>query len=272
MLSTLVDKMNNTPWIVPPVKNVTLRKATRMGLVMASFPEVGGGFVRSYLETYRYFTSRIYSDNATDNFTTGVANAFYSGGTNAMTIQAGIVQPPMYFPDGTAALNYGGLGQVIGHEIMHAYDVEGIMRDDASRSAGFRTNASTLVEYERKVLCLRKSYEDYEKNARQLDDTIDSEGFADYSGLQLAYAAYRGLPASERDERVPDVPLSAEKTFFVAHCLKWCDLIKKRSQGSLYWAGRSRCIVPLQNMPEFAAAFGCRSGDLMNPPKRCDFW
>ncbi|KAH7972779.1 neprilysin-21 [Rhipicephalus sanguineus] len=154
---------------------------------------------------------------------------------------------------------------------MHAYDVDGMMVDDLAKRVEFG-NASTMVEYERKVLCLRKSYETAGENARQLDDITDSEGFADFSGLQLAYAAYRTLPAAERDATVPDVGLSAEKTFFVAHCLKWCDLVKQRKPGGRYWPGRSRCIVPLQNMPEFATAFGCKTGDLMNPSERCAFW
>ncbi|KAH7941921.1 hypothetical protein HPB49_018509 [Dermacentor silvarum] len=107
---------------------------------------------------------------------------------------------------------------------------------------------------------------------KQLDDFTDSEGLADYTGLLLAYAAYRSLPAAERDRKVPGIALSAEKTFFVAHCLKWCSLSKKRSQESRYWAGRSRCVVPLQNMREFASAFRCNTGEPMSPSNRCDFW
>ncbi|XP_075723391.1 endothelin-converting enzyme 1-like isoform X4 [Rhipicephalus microplus] len=287
MIKALQYKMTHTPWIVPPVQNVTLKKARSMRLVMgypkhlenttelekfyATFPDAGPGFVTPYLEMHRHLTSQTFSNNETENFTTGHANAFYSAGQNSMTILGGIVQPPMYFPDGTAALNYGGLGQVIGHEIMHAYDIDGITYDDTAHSVKFG-NTSTMREYERKVLCLRSSYEAAERRARQLTDATDSEGFADYSGIQLAYAAYRSLPAAERDATLPDVNLSAEQTFFVAHCLKWCDLIKKRKPGGRYWPGRSRCIVPLQNMPEFAHAFGCKAGDLMNPSKRCDFW
>ncbi|KAL3205309.1 hypothetical protein MRX96_011207 [Rhipicephalus microplus] len=287
MIKALQYKMTHTPWIVPPVQNVTLKKARSMRLVMgypkhlenttelekfyATFPDAGPGFVTPYLEMHRHLTSQTFSNNETENFTTGHANAFYSAGQNSMTILGGIVQPPMYFPDGTAALNYGGLGQIIGHEIMHAYDIDGITYDDTAHSVKFG-NTSTMREYERKVLCLRSSYEAAERRARQLTDATDSEGFADYSGIQLAYAAYRSLLAAERDATLPDVNLSAEQTFFVAHCLKWCDLIKKRKPGGRYWPGRSRCIVPLQNMPEFARAFGCNAGDLMNPSKRCDFW
>ncbi|XP_070393161.1 neprilysin-2-like [Dermacentor albipictus] len=105
-----------------------------------------------------------------------------------------------------------------------------------------------------------------------LDDDTDSEGFADFTGLQLAYAAYKRLAPRERLAVVPDVGLSAEQTFFVAHCLKWCDLFTNRMSGSRYWAGRSRCIVPLRNTPEFATAFSCSPGAPMNPPSKCSFW
>ncbi|XP_070377283.1 neprilysin-2-like isoform X2 [Dermacentor albipictus] len=287
MIATLADKLSNTGWIVDPVRNNTLRKARNLRLIVgypkhlenaseleqfyASFPDTGVGFVKPYLETHRHFTSRMFKDNATENFTTGVANAEYSAGLNAITIQAGIVQPPVYFPEGTAALNYGGLGQIIGHEIMHGYDVDGIKFDEDINEVNFK-NTSTMMEYERKVLCLRKSYQNAERNARQLDTTTDSEGFADYTGLLLAYAAYKSLPVAEQDRKLSGLDLSADKTFFISHCLKWCDLVKKRSPGKRYWAGRSRCIVPLQNMPEFAAAFRCKTGDPMSPADRCDFW
>ncbi|KAH7951719.1 hypothetical protein HPB52_011708 [Rhipicephalus sanguineus] len=105
-----------------------------------------------------------------------------------------------------------------------------------------------------------------------VDDQVDSEGFADFTGLQLAYAAYRRLKPRERLAVVPDVGLTAEQTFFVAHCLKWCDLIARRRPTSRYWPGRSRCIVPLRNMPEFAAAFSCSQGSPMNPKSKCSFW
>ncbi|XP_075554191.1 neprilysin-1-like [Dermacentor variabilis] len=154
---------------------------------------------------------------------------------------------------------------------MHGYDVDGITFDEDIKKVNFK-NSSTMKEYERKVLCLRKSYQNAEKNARQLDTTTDSEGFADYAGLQLAYAAYKSLPLAEQDRKLSGVNLSADKTFFVSHCLKWCDLVEKRRPDSRYWPGRSRCVVPLQNMPEFAAAFRCKTGSLMSPADRCDFW
>ncbi|KAH7945598.1 hypothetical protein HPB49_013243 [Dermacentor silvarum] len=217
-------------------------------------------------------TQRLFR-NDTMNFPVGEANAFYSPILNTMTIKAGIVQPPFFYTLGTAALNYGGLGQIVGHEIMHGYDVDGIYVDPINGTI-VDAPTSSMFQYIQRVYCLRQTYlkAEAERAAITVDDVIDSEGFADFTGLQLAYAAYERLTPRERLALVPDVGLSAEQTFFVAHCLKWCDMVPKRTHGSSYWAGRSRCIVPLRNMPEFAAAFSCSAGAPMNPPLRCSFW
>ncbi|KAH7941922.1 hypothetical protein HPB49_018510 [Dermacentor silvarum] len=193
MISELVNKLSNTRWIVDPVRNLTVTKARSLQLIMAypphlenaskleefysTFPDTGVGFLRPYLETHRHFTSRMFKENATENFTTGVANAYYQPGVNTMTIQAGVVQPPMYFPDGPAALNYGGLGQVVGHEIMHGYDVMHITFDKNAQPVNFK-DASTMKEFERKILCLRNAYE----------TSINKDRFS--------IACYRALPTA----------------------------------------------------------------------------
>nr|XP_054926455.1 uncharacterized protein LOC126531985 [Dermacentor andersoni] len=307
----------------------------------ADFPDAGANFFTPWLEAHRLMTQRLFR-NDTVNFTSGVVNAFYNKILNTMTIQAGLVQPPFFFALGTAALNYGGLGQVrsctdesdrnteigirrvgahgylhrqrhytsiaitlmrfarqpgrlyaqrddfrgfvaeiletgqikiVGHELMHGYDVNGIRLDPISGTV-HNTDSSSMFQYAKRVYCLRQSYlkAEQERAGITIDDDVDSEGFADFNGLQLAYAAYNRLTPQERLAVVPDVGLSAEQTFFVAHCLKWCDLVSKRMHNSRYWAGRSRCIVPLRNTPEFATAFSCSPGAPMNPPSKCFFW
>ncbi|KAH7964422.1 hypothetical protein HPB51_027338 [Rhipicephalus microplus] len=157
--------------------------------------------------------------------------------------------------------------------MMHGYDVNGILLD-ALGSRILDTDSLSAQQYQLRLLCLRQAYKQAESGRAMVlvDDKVDSEGFADFTGLQLAYSAYRRLQPRERLAVVPDVGLTAEQTFFVAHCLKWCDLIAKRRPTSRYWPGRSRCIVPLRNMPEFAAAFSCSKGAPMNPKSKCSFW
>ncbi|XP_075547517.1 neprilysin-1-like isoform X2 [Dermacentor variabilis] len=240
VMQVLLDKVQNVPWMEGWMRSLSIKKASKMGLLIgypkdidtvrhmeaffADFPDAGANFFTPWLEAHRLMTLRLFR-NDTVNFTSGEVNAFYNEMLNTMTIQAGIVQPPFFFALGTAALNYGGLGQA-----------------------------------------------EQERAGITIDDDIDSEGFADFNGLQLAYAAYNRLTPQERLAVVPDVGLSAEQTFFVAHCLKWCDLITKRMRNSRYWSGRSRCIVPLRNTPEFATAFSCSPGAPMNPPSKCSFW
>ncbi|XP_075748085.1 neprilysin-2 [Rhipicephalus microplus] len=286
--AVLRDKLLSARWMEGWMQSNGINKASNMGLVVgypkdadtvaqreafyAEFPDVGTKFFSPWLESHRLIKQRLFRKD-TVNFSTGEANAFYQPITNTMTIEAGIVQPPLFFEHGTAALSYGGLGQVVGHEMMHGYDVNGILLD-ALGSRILDTDSLSAQQYQLRLLCLRQAYKQAESGRAMVlvDDKVDSEGFADFTGLQLAYSAYRRLQPRERLAVVPDVGLTAEQTFFVAHCLKWCDLIAKRRPTSRYWPGRSRCIVPLRNMPEFAAAFSCSKGAPMNPKSKCSFW
>ncbi|XP_077524259.1 neprilysin-3-like [Amblyomma americanum] len=156
---------------------------------------------------------------------------------------------------------------------MHAYDVAAMSTDYLNRRVDLG-KSPTMELHAAKVLCLRSSYQKAESlsRARTTDDNTDSEGVADYAGLLLAHAAYRRTYDDQQRAFMPR--LTHEQAFFVSHCLKWCSGTEgtRSSEHERYWHSRSRCIVPLQNMPEFAKAFSCREGDLMNPRDRCRFW
>ncbi|KAL1474243.1 hypothetical protein MTO96_038135 [Rhipicephalus appendiculatus] len=108
--------------------------------------------------------------------------------------------------------------------------------------------------------------------ARQavINDTADSENLADLVGTVLAHAAFASLPPVERNVTLPGLNLTAEHLFFIGHCAKWCEW--KNVNSVRYAAGHFRCIVPLMNMAEFSAAFGCAPGTPMNPSTKCTFW
>ncbi|XP_077523383.1 neprilysin-1-like [Amblyomma americanum] len=291
VISALKNKINDSDWIQGDAWCMMYDKAENLLLIagfpdglsneslleahFADYPEVGSRFFDAYLESHRLLTKQHFSGNVTPNLKIGDADAAYDGSRNAMTIYAGMMQPPVFIHDAPAAVNYGGLGQIAGHELMHAYDVQGMEFDYKVRRVRFN-NSRTMQLLTAKVLCLRFAYLKAESHsrARTTDDITDSEGFADFAGIQLAYAAYRSLPYRERQSGLPDIGLTADQTFFVSHCLKWCSTVRgtRRSARDRYWHSRSRCIVPLQNMPQFAEAFSCRRGDFMNPQSRCRFW
>ncbi|KAL1479607.1 hypothetical protein MTO96_051720 [Rhipicephalus appendiculatus] len=103
-----------------------------------------------------------------------------------------------------------------------------------------------------------------------LNDILDSENIADLVGTVIAYAAFAALSPQEKNETLAGLDMSSEQLFFVNHCVKWCS--GYRTSGRRYAPYRSRCIVPLMNMPEFSRAFGCGPGTPMNPTEKCTFW
>ncbi|KAL3227157.1 hypothetical protein MRX96_048810 [Rhipicephalus microplus] len=104
----------------------------------------------------------------------------------------------------------------------------------------------------------------------KLNYTVDNENLADLVGAKIAYQAFASLTSPERTETLAGLDLSSEQLFFVNYCVVWC---AQHSQSPEKYAPfRSRCIVPLMNMPEFSSAFRCATGTLMNPAKKCEFW
>ncbi|XP_077524266.1 neprilysin-1-like [Amblyomma americanum] len=286
-----MKKLNETEWIQGSLWCMMHAKAQQLRVMLAypeavgteslieeffrDVPDVGGNFTAPYLAARRMMTMNTFRKDFNVSFNTAHVNAYYRPRRKSVRIMGGMLQPPVFIPGAPAAVNYGGIGQIAGHELMHAFDVGGIALDTWMRPVSSE-NTTTKQLYTSKVLCLRSSYKqaESETRARTLNTKTDSEGFVDFAGIQLAYAAYRSLPEAERRATLPDVGLTAEQTFFVSHCLKWCTTVPgtRRAPQGLYWHSRSRCIVPLRNMPQFAEAFSCKRGDRMNPVRKCSFW
>ncbi|XP_075746266.1 neprilysin-1-like [Rhipicephalus microplus] len=201
-----------------------------------------------------------------------VVGAFYDGGINTFFLPTATMQRPLYYHDAPDALNYGSLGTIAGHEIMHAYDVSGIKIDDKNKQRSWPTRRY-MEEYTKRTLCLRASHRAaLRRRPRQvqISDFVDSENLADLAGIRATYKAYSSLPYNRRSLTLAGLNISADRLFFVGHCIKLCAQYSQLT--AQYAPFRSRCIVPLMNMPEFSRAFGCRTGQPMNPQNKCIFW
>ncbi|XP_075744559.1 membrane metallo-endopeptidase-like 1 [Rhipicephalus microplus] len=180
------------------------------------------------------------------------------------------MQSPFLYLDGPIALNYGGIGMIIAHEIMHAFDVDGIQVNKHNKTI---LTSEFVKEYTKRALCLRHSHKSVlslSGHHETLNDTVDSENLADLVGTMVAYAAYSSLPQKYKDVKLVNLDISTERLFFINHCVKWC--AERTTLEKRYAPLRSRCIVPLMNMPEFSRAFGCAPGSPMNPREKCAFW
>ncbi|KAL1474104.1 hypothetical protein MTO96_038238 [Rhipicephalus appendiculatus] len=113
---------------------------------------------------------------------------------NTMIIPAGVVHRPYFYEYGPDALNYGGLGMLIGHQLLHAFDV-------AHLGGEFWSSVEVYKEYTKRALCLRRSHRSVLSLSGQqevLDDTLDSENLGDFVGTMIAYAAYASLPDARK--------------------------------------------------------------------------
>ncbi|XP_075539432.1 membrane metallo-endopeptidase-like 1 [Dermacentor variabilis] len=198
--------------------------------------------------------------------------AYYLFKYNKIVITTGLLQPPFFFTEGPPAFNYGSFATLLGHEMMHGYDVSGRQYDDNNQERQWGTREFT-TKYAEKAHCLRNSHTAAKRiTARQatVNDTLDSENICDLVGTRIGYTAYTSLSGLQRHITLPGLNVTAERLFFISNCIKWCEY--KHPQSLRYAPGRSRCIVPLMNMVEFSDAFACARGTPMNPPNKCDFW
>ncbi|HEV3051174.1 MAG TPA: M13 family metallopeptidase [Longimicrobium sp.] len=194
-------------------------------------------------------------------------SGWYSPSYHQLTYPAGKFQPPFFDPLADDAVNYGALGATIAHEIVHGFDDQGRQYDAAGNlrdwwtpedDARFRTLAEGLVAQYAAYTVLDTVH----VNGRL---TL-GENIADLGGVTLAYHAFqraqRGKP-----RRVID-GLTPEQRFFISWAQNWRENERPEAERTAirtdpHSPSRYRLIGTLSNLPEFAAAFGCRPGDPM---------
>jgi len=203
-------------------------------------------------------------------------NAYYDPSMNDMNFPAGVLQPPLLDPRSDAAPNYGNTGSTIGHELVHGFDDEGSRFDAAGNLRGW-WSPEDRAEFERRAACVADQYDDYVV----VDDiTINSqltlgEDLADLGGTVLAYEAWKRATAGQ--DLQPRDGLTPEQRFFVGFAQWACSDQRDESKRlnartDPHSPGRYRINGVVVNLPEFAAAFGCREGQPMVRRDVCRVW
>ena len=212
-------------------------------------------------------------------------NAYYDPSMNDINFPAGILQPPFFDFTVDPAVNYGGIGVVIGHEITHGFDDEGSQYDGKGNLREWQTPADRKAFTER-TDCEVKEYDGFEAaaahgdaGAQMLNGKLTlGENTADNGGLRIAYMALLDTLASEGktlNEKI-DGYTEAQR-YFVGFAQVWCQNQTEQSarQSALvdpHSPGRWRVNGTVQNFDEFGKAFGCRKGQPMYPVNSCRVW
>ncbi|CAD5214481.1 unnamed protein product [Bursaphelenchus xylophilus] len=204
-------------------------------------------------------------------------NAWYYPITNGLTLPLGILQAPFYDREWPAAVNYGLLGVLAGHEIGHGFDFSGSQFNGVG-AMGRWIDKESQERYDNMTDCVVNQYNNFceDKNCVNGDQT-KGENVADNGGIQAAFRAYRN--AISRDGASPRLPndligqFTSDQLFFLAFGRLWCDQNTPLAEyNDNHPPGRYRVLGSLQNFPAFREAFNCPIGSKYAPEERCDVW
>ena len=206
-------------------------------------------------------------------------NAYYNPSLNEIVFPAGILQPPFYDPAADDAINYGGIGAVIGHEMSHGFDDSGAKFDAEGNLANWWSDAD-LKSFKERAQCVIDQFSGFEvqPGLHQNGNLVVGESIGDLGGLTIAYAAFKkSLEGKPRPAEIDG--FTPEQRFFLGWAQVWAQNLRPEYERLLvntdpHPVGRFRVIGPLSNMPAFAEAYQCKAGDAMvrPPEKRCQIW
>ncbi|XP_008850877.1 membrane metallo-endopeptidase-like 1 [Nannospalax galili] len=210
-----------------------------------------------------------------------VVNAFYSPNRNQIVFPAGILQPPFFSKDQPQALNFGGIGMVIGHEITHGFDDSGRNFDKNGNMLDWWSNFSAQ-HFREQSECMIHQYNNFSWDLADHHNvnglTTLGENIADNGGVQQAYKAYlQWLAEGGKDQRLPGLELTYAQLFFVNYAQVWCgsyrpEFAVQSIKTDVHSPLKYRVLGSLQNLAAFSETFHCPRGTPMHPKKRCRVW
>src|SRR6476469_8864259 len=202
-----------------------------------------------------------------------------SGSHNEIVFPAGILQPPFFDRTLDDAVNMGGIGLVIGHELTHGFDDQGRKFDPKGNLRDWWT-AEDGKEFEQRASCVADEYssftavDDLKLNGRL---TL-GENTADNGGARIALMALHDMMAQAKQDPEKKIDgYTPDQRFFLGFGRVWCqnttpELSRMLVRVDSHSPGRWRVNGVVRNMPEFQKAFGCKPGQPMAPQNACRVW
>jgi putative endopeptidase len=205
-------------------------------------------------------------------------NAYYEPTENNINFPAGILQPPFFDFKADDALNFGGIGAVIGHELTHGFDDQGALFDPEGNLKDWWTAEDTKA-FNARTQCLVDEYDKFVA----VDDVhvrgklTLGENTADNGGLRIALMALQDVIAKSGKEPAKIDGYTPEQRLFLGWGQIWCQnqsdqIARLMAQTNEHSPGQYRVNGVVQNMPEFQKAWGCKAGQPMVSANACHVW
>ena len=210
------------------------------------------------------------------HMTPPTVNAYYDQKNNEIVFLAGILQPPFFSDKVDDAVNYGGIGMVIGHEITHGFDDQGRQYDARGNLENWWT-PTDLTSFQKIADAVSEQFSGYSvaDGLKINGKLVLGESLADLGGLRLAYQAYerslQGKPRLALDDFTP------EQRFFLGYARIWAmgmrpEFERLQVNTDAHPHPKWRVNGPLSNLEEFSAAFACKPGCPMMRSTRNRLW
>ena len=218
------------------------------------------------------------TDRTEWGMTPQTVNAYYNPTTNEICFPAAILQKPFFDPDADDAVNYGGIGVVIGHEMSHGFDDQGSMFDAAGNMADWWT-AEDKAKFNEKGEQLAAQFDAVEilPGLHANGHYTLGENIGDHGGLSIAYTAMENAIAGNRPGLIDG--FTPEQRFWLSYGAIWAQNITdqekaRRTNMDVHSLGENRVNVSVRNFGEFFEAFGITEGDPMFRPEeeRVHIW
>jgi predicted metalloendopeptidase len=275
------------PWMDAPTRAAAEEKLARMNDKIG-YPakwkgydfEVGPSYAANALASDAFELSRSLKkvgkplDRGEWLMTPPTVNAYYDPSMNEMVFPAGILQPPLFDRRFAPAVNFGGMGAVMGHELTHGFDDEGSQFDGAGNLRNWWSEATGKL-FKEQTKCVVDQYAAYEAlpGVHLNGELTAGENIADIGGLKLAWNAHQ----KARGEAYAADGFTEDQVFFLSYGQSWCDKIRPELLETLaktnpHSPSRFRVNGAVSDVPVFAEVFACKEGAPMRPAKACSVW
>lgn len=203
-------------------------------------------------------------------------NAYYDPSMNNLNIPAGILQSPFFDPNAPAAVNYGSIGFVMGHEMTHGFDDQGAQFDGQGNLKNWWT-PSDLAKFKEATDCIVQQFSQYKVDGDLpvQGKLVVGEAAADLGGITLAYRAFHRSKAFKEAKTIDG--MTPDQQFFLGTAHVWAmnirpEQIRNQVTTDPHPPALFRVNGSLANMPQFQAAFNIPAKSPMVNVKRCVIW
>jgi putative endopeptidase len=291
--ATLRDDFSTLDWMTPATRAKAIEKLDAFTLKIgypdkwrdySTLPVVRTSYAENAIAANNFRKDDIVAqigkpvDRARWGMTPPTVNAYYNPSENEIVFPAGILQPPFYDKDADMAVNYGGIGAVIGHESTHGFDDEG-RKFDAKGDLSDLWTPEDVKQFNARAGCIVKQYDALSPlpGVNENGSLVQGEAIADLGGVTIAYKAFEKWQSTH--PRLILDGYTPEQRFFLGWAQVWASNQRPeetalRAKTDVHAYDKFRVNATLANIPGFAKAWFCKLTQPMvrTEAERCQIW